>query len=818
MTAGREGKEPSAGGEVTAGGSSTQLLAAGRGCAGTAVTGGCGCGAFLVGAVLAVALFAPQLMAGWGSRLLERQIGAQIQGDVSIDGMTLSWTEQQRADSITISDDAGNLVLQGGMRMPSLLELADPEGRDQEYVFYAQLLKARIEADGSSNLGRTFGVTAEAGGAVAPALMRWAVDFFTSARFQAAEGAMTVRVELAEAEIDDTASGRGTVRLRDLGLRIVRSASGLRVRLDRGTIVVGDRSVPLSLSASFGPSAAGGGSELLRAEIDAAGLSSSTLKTLGVLPRAAEDAARRDPRLVRDVYDRAAPAVVRAASAVLASADSIKVRFGVPREDPAAAAPRLEVEIAGPGGELEFDADIARRDGVGSLELVPPPEGGRARLVLEAPGLLAPAVEAAAPAGARVTVLEEAGAAARLTARLRSFALPLDLELIQLDARARRDGESAVDRLARSLRQGRGKLSLAGGDAVRLEVGPGETEDGRLEARHALTSISFDGGSGAFLSRWRHLGPGLDERAATRFSTIEGALPASTASESGEPRTLRFDLHGVPLALLTQVFPLEERVSRLVGPRLKRLELDGLDAGVLIGRAPVATSVDVELVTAADDRLAGTVSEEGFLVRLALFGMPLDEVLIEDVLKPLLPWVEAIRPLTPETPGEVSFALQSVTFPASDQSGGLRGRMLVDPPPLEVRLSESLLRDLRIEHDQRWVQWEPAGLDVVFDRTNRTYQAAELPLGGGGSVALSGTSRDGRYNLGGVVAPTVLRNLGGQSVDEDARVQIEISNQSDLERPRVLVSPAEFVTAIEEIMDILKPENGLELLDYLRGN
>ena len=49
-----------------------------------------------VGAVLAVALFAPQLMAGWGSRLLEQQIGAQIQGDVSIGNMTLSWTEQQR--------------------------------------------------------------------------------------------------------------------------------------------------------------------------------------------------------------------------------------------------------------------------------------------------------------------------------------------------------------------------------------------------------------------------------------------------------------------------------------------------------------------------------------------------------------------------------------------------------------------------------------------------------------------------------------------------------------------------------------------------
>ena len=144
--------------------------------------------------------------------------------------------------------------------------------------------------------------------------------------------------------------------------------------------------------------------------------------------------------------------------------------------------------------------------------------------------------------------------------------------------------------------------------------------------------------------------------------------------------------------------------------------------------------------------------------------------------------------------------------------------MLVEPPPLEVRLPESLLRDLRIEHDQRWVSWEPTLIDVVLDRAGATYQIAELPLGGGRSVTLSGTSRDGRYNLGGTVAPTALRNLGSQSVDEDARVRIEISNQGDVERPRVLVSPAEFVTAIEEIIDLLTPENRLQLLDYLRGN
>ena len=531
---------------------------------------------------------------GWGSRLLERQIGAQIQGDVSIDGMTLSWTEQQRADSITISDDAGNLVLQGGMRMPSLLELADPEGRDQEYVFYAQLLKARIEADGSSNLGRTFGVTAEAGGAVAPALMRWAVDFFTSARFRHGrgghDGASRARgsgdrrhgerardrappgsrsADRAQRLRAEGPAGQGDGR----GGRSPRSAELLRVlRPERrwrwdGAAPRGDRRgrpVELDPEDPRRAAARGGGRRSPR----------PAPRPRRLRPGRADGRPRceRDPRQRR--IDQGALRGAARGSCRSCSSSSGRDR--------------------GAGGKLELDADIARRDGVGSLELVPPPEGGRARLELEAPGLLAPAVEAAAPAGARVTVLEEAGAAAPLTARLRSFALPLDLELIQLDARARRDGESAVDRLARSLRQGRGTLSLAGGGAVRLEVGPGETEDERLEARHALTSISFDGGSGTFQSRWRHLGPGLDERAATRFSTVQGALPASTASESGEPRTLRFDLHGVPLALLTQVFPLEERVSRLVGPRLKRLELEGLDAGVLIGRAPASTSVDVE--------------------------------------------------------------------------------------------------------------------------------------------------------------------------------------------------------------------------------
>ena len=435
--------------------------------------------------------------------------------------------------------------------------------------------------------------------------------------------------------------------------------------------------------------------------------------------------------------------------------------------------------------------------------------------MLESPDLLAPAVEAAAPAGARVTVLEGAGASARLTARLRSFSLPLDIELIQLDARARRAGEGAVDRLARSLRQGRGQLSMAGGSAVRVEVGPGETEDGRLEARHALTTVSFDGGSGAFLSRWRHLGPGLDQRAGPRYSTIEGALPSSTASESGESRTLRFDLHGVPLALLTQIFPLEERVARLVGARLKRLELEGLDAGVLIGRAPGATSVDVEFVTAADDRLSGTVSAEGFFVRLAFFDLPLDEAVIADVVQPLLPWVEAIgrsrrrRPSSLVRPRQLhrprERPARRIERPDAREAAAARG------PPARVSASRPAYR----------ARTALGALGAGGPRRRVRSDQQDVP-GRGAAARWRAVGGAERYEPRRPIqprgsAPTLLRNLGGQSVDEDARVQIEISNQSDLERPRVLVSPAEFVTAIEEIIDMLKPKNGLELLDYLRG-
>ena len=274
-------------------------------------------------------------------------------------------------------------------------------------------------------------------------------------------------------------------------------ASGLRVRWTR--TVGGDRRVPLSLRV-LRPDAAGGGRSCSARR--------STRPACRADPEdprrpAARGGGRRSPRPAprprRLRPPRRRSPALRARS--FASAESIRVRFGC-REDPAAAVPRLQVEIGGPR-RLEFDADIARCDGVGSLELVLSPEG-KARD--RACGTGSPGGRGRCPVGARVTVLEEA-AAAPLTARLRSFALPLDLELIQLDARAR-GWESAVDRLARSLRQGRG-MQPPGLVAARFVWRSVPEDRGRTPGSASRAHVHLvDGGSGTFQSRWRHLGPG----------------------------------------------------------------------------------------------------------------------------------------------------------------------------------------------------------------------------------------------------------------------------------------------------------------------
>ena len=252
--------------------------------------------------------------------------------------------------------------------------------------------------------------------------------------------------------------------------------------------MVGDRRVPLTSPrpSARAPLASGTSCSARRSTRPAC----RALKTLGVLPRAAEDAARRDPRLVRDVYDRAAPTVARAASAILASAESIQGALRGAARGSCRSCSSSSGRDRGAGGSWNSTrTSRAATASARSSSSLRPRAGARdsssrhrACSLRRSRPLLR--LARASPCSRKQVPRRTHRPTPQLRAATGSRADPAR-------PRARRE-ESAVDRLARSLRRGRGTLSLAGGGAVRLEVGPGETEDERLEARHALTSISFD--------------------------------------------------------------------------------------------------------------------------------------------------------------------------------------------------------------------------------------------------------------------------------------------------------------------------------------
>lgn len=819
---------------------SSSFVIAGRGFAGTIVSGGCGCSAFLVGAVLAVALFAPQLMSGWAKRILERQLSANVEGDVQVGDLSLAWGAPQRAESVTVTDPDGDTVLLGSMRFPSLLNGVDDTDVEREFVFDVTLLRSRINADGTSNLGRTFGVTAASGETVLHALMGWGIDRLESLRADGSAGdAVSVRVELAEAEIDDTASGRGIVRLRDLSFTATTSRAGLDVELERCTVLAEGRRIPLAFSANYGRRRNGargvGADELLRASLRAEGMETDTLLTLGLLPRSEQSEESRDPRLMRDVFDRLAPKALAAVGKLLTGAETIELDFGVPKDGPSDADPELSVLARGPMGRVEVEALFLRdgRDGASGPVLVPLESGGRVTVALAAPGALAPLVEAVTPKGARVEPRPAQALGARrrdvdgdrlLTARLRSFELPVDPALLSLQLGRGREQLALGDRLASAFRRGSGEFVVAGGDDVVVAVGDGNPADSpdRLEARHVLTVLDFASGGGRFQSRWRNLGPFAEEdpRSGGRarpLSTISGDLPAASAQAGGASGTLDFDVRGVPMAMLDEVFWIEEVVTNVLGDRLRRFQLRGLDAGVLLGRRPSNGDVQVDLVTAAGDRISGSLSPGGFEVDRARFDLPLDRVLVDDVLLPLLPWIEGVELAPGQSERDVVIELERFTFPTGTFGGGLEGVVHIDPPPLRVQLPQSLLRDVRVGHEMRWVNWDPGRIEIVMDRVGATYQKVSLPIGGGQRIELTGTSRQSRYNLSGSAPAEVLRNLNQSNVREGALVQIQISNQGDVRQPRVLVSPAELVNVFGEIIDLLSPEKKDELLRRLTG-
>ena len=341
----------------------------------------------------------------------------------------------------------------------------------------------------------------------------------------------------------------------------------------------------------------------------------------------------------------------------LTGADSIEVRFGVPREEPAGGVLGAVRRSRSRGEGRPRRGSRAPRLAPDAARAAPTahPIRGRpgCRSPLEAPGLVPePAVEPLprpVPARARgVTALESpptprrpadrstgrpppraAGSRHETSSARGRFTCRERLDHGWLMALGRR--EAAVDRGWR-----RGVWTSARRGGGRVPAARSRAHD-RLVRRRARARSSP-----ALAASGQDWTPGLGPRDG---NTVQGALPAIPASRrSAACRGLfvwtspRFPLWGRP-----QVFPVEERVSRLVGARFSSASSWRASTPACCSGEAGSTSVNVELVPRSTTGWPGPSRRRASTVRRAIFGLPLDEVVIEDVMKPLLPWVE-IRP------------------------------------------------------------------------------------------------------------------------------------------------------------------------------
>lgn len=809
---------------------SQRLAAAGRGCFGSLVSGGCGCFAFLVGAVAAVALFAPQLMGGWGARLLERELGRRIDGSVEVGDVHLSWEEPQRAGLVRVRDRDGDPVLEGSLRFPSLLELLGRGGAERRFVVDIERLSTRIDADGSSTLGRTFGVDAGGGRTVARALGDWALRQLDAVRTGSVDSSIDVRVEVREARIDDRAAGRGSVTLRGLSASLNASLSGLQLWVE-GATAQHDAAGPevaaarLSGSASFGTPAPGppradgasavvaaaGPDQLLQVSLDGEGLTVDLLRTLGLLPRTDPPQRPADPRMRRDAFDLLGPAVGGLGGELVGRIDRIHLELGAPPQAEGEAVvaetdPRVALDLAGPAGRLTLGATLRRGRGPGGAHLLEAGPDGGLSFSMDA-GPVATWLGGVSGGGVAVAPLDlGAGAGEPLRGRLEAFTLPVDRGLLELhSAPGPGSPRSFGEEVARSLRRGSGVLLLAGRVGVVLApealAAPGPYDV--VELVHATTRVAFDRGHGEFESHWNTRSWG------GQVSSVFGDLP--TGAPEGGLYTL--DVRGVPLSLVTGVFPLHPSAEALLERRIARVTLRDLDADRLVGGEIRSGGTRVELVTQEGERLAGTVGPEGVSIPAARFDLPLDGATIDHALRATMPWFEDFRPLEPDASLDVE--LVDFVIPAGAGDIGLRGLVRLTPPPLEVLLAPELLRDLKVENDRGWVRWAPGTLEMRLDGAGASYEGVAFPLGGGASCAMRGWSRRDGYSLSGQVEARYLRNLDRQGAADDGRlVQIDISNAAG-GRPRVLVSASEVFDVLESIVDLLSPERRNRLLEKL---
>lgn len=805
-----------------------------RGCLGTAVSGGCGCFAFLFGAALAVALFAPQLLSGYGARVIEKYLGGRIDGTIEVSNVALFWGSQQSADVLVRSTD-GLQVLQGSIDFPPLLDLIGSPETEQRYKVTINRLDSTIFADGSSTLGKTFRVDAEDGATLVRRLAERATSELKGIRSRKPEASIKVTVRLNEASIKDVLSGRGTVDIRYSELEIGASAVDAHVKLHRSRVMPeGQPEVDVKFEARFGLRP-GGQEELLGALLEAGPLSTATLQTLGILPRTPRAPTPVDRRIERDLFDRVTPGLFDLAEAYLEKGTAVEFRYGrlKPMEATAQrAAVPLTMRLESDAGtfdlraEIQFPTPEELASGAPSAAIVGAPQAKeRDALAFELDAPLEPLVDIVkllAPTGS--SVLAESPvpveARARWRGRVKSFRVPFDRSCLRVGGN--RDDlfglGSAEPVVAAALRRTECLIDLAsiGSNPASVTVTAGDSGSSELRdtltLRHRFTRFTLLGRiGGKFESQWVTAGVGGGS------SFVKGSLPGAPILigpelEDYPDGKLELQVMGVPKAVLGTFVDFPESFASLLPERFYRVVVRDLPLRFVLGEESRDPTLDLEVWTEQNERLAGRYLAGEFTCPEGQLDVPLGEEAQERVLKRMMPWLESIQPV--QGGGQLKLEIEDFVFRLGDGDERESGRMTIDAPPLRVKLDRRLAGQLRLGSSggSGWIEWDPAPMVIQLDGATTRYEFVELPLGGGDVSAMSGFATMGTYNLSTSLERRFLRHLAESKSGAlpQTNVAVLLDNSAG-GKPRINVSPSEFTSVLEGIGELLSPEKRKEI-------
>ncbi len=803
------------------------------------MSGGCGCFAFVIGAALAVALFAPQLLSGYGARVIEKYLGGKIDGTIEVSGVTLFWGEQQSADIRVLSPD-GKQVLQGSIDFPPLLDLVGNPETEQRYKVTINKLNSTIFEDGSSTLGQTFGVGAGDGETVIRRLVERATSELKGIRSRKPEASIKVTVRLREALIRDIDSGRGNLAIENAELEVGASAVDARVILRNCRVEPeGQPAVDVEFATRFGRRQ-GGQEELLAAKFDAGPLSVATLQTLGILPRTLRPPAAVDRRIELDLFDRCTPGLFGLAEDYFKDGAAVRFTYGglqpMDARAPSESVP-LTLRLDNDAGFFDMEARVQLPDAgqlaegaataaiVGELRA-----GGEAAIFFKARTAAEPLIDVVnviTPPGntvsaSGVALAEGTDAGPTWSGRVKSLRIPFDRSCLRIGEYG--DGlfgaEPARAVVAAALRRTECQLEVAsvGSAPAVVTVAPSDQAqplpEDTLTLRHLFTSVTLLGRvAGKFESQW------FTEGEDSGVSFVRGSLPGDPILVAPEisdypDGKLELQVTGVPRSVLGSFVAFPTSFASLLPKRFDRIVLRDLPLRFVLGVESRDPELELEVWTDRNERLAGTYVSGEFTCPKGALDIPLGEEAQKKVLMRLMPWFEGIEPV--QGGGQLDVAMENFVFRLEEGAEKESGRMTIDSPPLRVKLDRRLVRQLRLGKTLPggWIEWDPAPMVLDLDGATTRYQFVELPLGGGNVSAMSGFETTGRYNLSTTVERRFLRHLSkaesGATDNQEVAVVIDKNAEGRLS---VNVSPAEFATVLESIGDILSPEKRRELFE-----